>query len=188
MMYPTCHRLAAIIGLSAALALPAPVMADPPGHAPAHGWRKKHDPNYVGYTGRKWARDYGILDGHCSTEAVGAVVGGVIGGAIGSTVGQGDGRRIAVVLGTVIGSIVGAGAARDLGDLDRACLGHALELSGDRHRVSWRNPDTGIDYLLSPVRSVKRDGLVCREFDLTAAGKKHRRLACAEGNGRWQMR
>ncbi|MEZ5628509.1 MAG: hypothetical protein R3E34_13455 [Rhodocyclaceae bacterium] len=67
-------------GLSATLVLPVPVLADPPAHAPAHGWRKKHDPDYIGYTGRKWERDYGILDGRCSTEAVGAVVGGVIGG------------------------------------------------------------------------------------------------------------
>ncbi|WP_222105204.1 glycine zipper 2TM domain-containing protein [Denitromonas halophila] len=183
-----CLQGMAVAGLSALLALPAPVLADPPSHAPAHGWRKKHDPDYIGYTGRKWTRDYGILEGRCSTEAVGAVLGGVVGGAIGSTIGRGDGQRIAIVLGTVIGSVVGASAARELGDVDRACLGHALELSADRHRVRWHNPDTGVDYLLSPVRSLKRDGQPCREFDLTAAGKTHRRLACAQGDGRWQMR
>ena len=34
-----------------AFSFAAPVLADPPPWAPAHGWRKKHDPNYVGYTG-----------------------------------------------------------------------------------------------------------------------------------------
>ena len=66
----------------------APVMrglADPPPHAPAHGWRKKNDPYYVGYTGRQWTDDYGIRSGRCDRDrshmatAVGAVAGGVIG-------------------------------------------------------------------------------------------------------------
>jgi len=58
--------LAAVI--VAGLALPAAVMADPPAHAPAHGWRKKHDPYYVGYTGRQWADDYGVRSGRCDRD------------------------------------------------------------------------------------------------------------------------
>ncbi|TCJ18142.1 hypothetical protein EZJ19_02570, partial [Parasulfuritortus cantonensis] len=76
--------LAAVIFLSLTL---EPVWADPPGQAPAHGWRKKHDPYYMGYTGRKWDDDYGITLGRCNRDAVGAVLGGVVGGAIGSRVG-----------------------------------------------------------------------------------------------------
>src|SRR5258707_819066 len=64
--------------------LPVPAPADPPPWAPAHGWRKKNDPNYVGYTGRKWEKDYGVVEGHCNTQAIGAVLGGVVGGAVGS--------------------------------------------------------------------------------------------------------
>ena len=60
--------------------------ADPPAHAPAHGWRKKHDPGYVGYTGSTWERDYDVATGHCNREEIGAVVGGVAGGVIGSKV------------------------------------------------------------------------------------------------------
>ncbi len=58
--------------------------ADPPSQAPAHGWRKKHDPEYVGYTGTKWARDYDISSGRCNREEIGAVLGGVVGGVVGS--------------------------------------------------------------------------------------------------------
>ncbi len=51
-------RSAALAALAAALTLPA--LADPPSHAPAHGWRKKNDPYYVGYTGRHWNDDFGV--------------------------------------------------------------------------------------------------------------------------------
>ena len=77
---------AAMAGVLISLAIAAPVsLADPPPHAPAHGWRKKNDPYYVGYTGRQWTDDYGIRSGRCDRDrshvatAVGAVAGGVIG-------------------------------------------------------------------------------------------------------------
>src|ERR687896_829519 len=89
------------------LALSAPALADPPPWAPAHGWRKKNDPNYVGYTGKKWDRDYGIVEGRCNTAAVGAVLGGVTGAAIGSRA-SADDRPIAIILGTTIGAVIGA--------------------------------------------------------------------------------
>jgi len=188
-------RTAASAVLSLTLAMPAlPVWADPPDHAPAHGWRKKHDRDhrddryYRGQGGREWERDYGVLRGRCSADAVGAVVGGVIGGVVGSRVGEGDGRRIATVLGTVIGAVIGARVARDITDLDRACIGHALELSGDRHRVVWDNPETRVHYELVPVRSFRESGRVCREFDLFADGAKAHRSACELGDGRWEMR
>ena len=49
----------------AGLILPGTAIADPPAHAPAHGWRAKNDPYYVGYTGRHWTDDYGIRGEHC---------------------------------------------------------------------------------------------------------------------------
>jgi hypothetical protein len=64
--------------------------ADPPPWAPAHGWRKKYDPHYVGYEGRRWPSDYGVLRG-CNREAIGAVL-AQRWGAIGSRVGHDDQR------------------------------------------------------------------------------------------------
>ena len=72
-------------------------MAEPPAHAPAHGWRKKHDPSYVGYTGTKWERDYQVASGSCNREEIGAVVGGVIGGVIGKQVSSEENRTVAVI-------------------------------------------------------------------------------------------
>ena len=61
-----------VVTLAAALSSTL-ALADPPAHAPAHGWRKKNDPSYVGYTGTAWPRDYGITTGHCNREEIGAV-------------------------------------------------------------------------------------------------------------------
>ena len=49
------RRLGTLLACGVALtaAVPQGAYADPPPWAPAHGWRKKHDPNYVGYTGKK---------------------------------------------------------------------------------------------------------------------------------------
>jgi hypothetical protein len=117
----------------AAIALLLPVApkvyADPPPWAPAHGWRKKHDPYYEGYSGTHWERDYGIINGKCNRAAIGTVLGGAVGGAIGSKVGEDGNRGVAVILGTVLGAVIGNRIGKALDDSDRACIGHALELA-----------------------------------------------------------
>ena len=178
-------------GLALAMQPAAPAFADPPPWAPAHGWRKKNDPNYVGYTGKKWDRDYGVIQGRCNTKAVGAVVGGAAGGAIGSQIGQGDTRTIAIIAGTAIGAILGAKIGQDIDNSDRGCMGHALELTGERKTVSWTNAATGVAYRLTPVANLKRGDQPCREFVTEArAGKKKEKfksVACRSGDGVWEM-
>jgi surface antigen len=179
--------LLAVVGFGIA----APAFSDPPGHAPAHGWRKKHDPYYVGYTGRQWEHDYGIIDGHCNREAIGAVLGGVVGGAIGSQVGDGDGRVVAIVLGTVIGAAIGREIGRDLDEQDRACVGHALELAKDGQSVRWLSGTSGVNYVLTPLAG-SRDGGNCRRFTLQASRdgrtQSQQTRACRTADGTWQMK
>jgi len=141
-----------VVLLIGAIALPfSPAgYADPPAWAPAHGWRKKHDPEYVGYTGKKWPEDYGVVSGHCNYETAGAVVGGTIGGAVGSSVGKGDAKPVAILVGWVIGAVIGARIGRDIEQQDRSCIAHSLELAHDRTRVTWDNPNTGVKSLLTP--------------------------------------
>ena len=188
-------RNAALHALVAALALslvPVPSPADPPPWAPAHGWRKKHDPNYVGYTGRKWERDYGVVEGHCNTAAVGAVLGGAVGGVVGSQVGRGEERAVAIILGTAIGAVIGAKVGRDLDQADRACMGHALELAGDGRTVAWSNDATGVSYRLTPARGHRINGVPCREFttDVSAGARKDvmKGVACRRADGAWELR
>jgi surface antigen len=186
-MMKTIAVLTALI----ATALSMPALADPPDHAKAHGWRKKHDPAYVGYTGREWTRDYGIIEGSCNRKEIGTVVGAVIGGAIGSQVGEGSGRTVAIVVGSVLGAVIGREIGRDLDDGDRACIGHSLELAKPGQSVRWANEVTKVTYVLTPIaaKDVKSG---CRKFKLNAthAGKSQTReaLACRNAEGVWAMK
>ena len=166
--------------------------ADPPPWAPAHGWRKKHDPYYVGYEGRRWPSDYGVLRGRCNREAIGAVLGAAVGGAIGSRVSKGDQRAVATVVGVVIGAIVGAQIGRSMDEEDRACIGHALELSQAGRPVYWENSRSGARYTLTPLgETVSHRGRTCREFMLEVRfpGKRDHseQKACRNEDGTWSI-
>jgi surface antigen len=183
----------AVVAVLLSLCLvPVPSPAEPPAHAKAHGWRKKNDPNYVGYTGKKWDKDYGVLEGRCNTAAVGAVVGGVVGGAVGSRVSSRQDRPVAIILGTVIGAVVGHTIGKELEDADRACMGHALELAAEKRTVAWTNRATGVTYRLTPMGSFTDRGTPCRRFTAQlASGKKRDRVkgaACRQGDGEWIFR
>ena len=172
--------------------VPVPAPADPPPWAPAHGWRKKNDPNYVGYTGKKWDQDYGVLEGTCNTAEVGAVLGGVVGGVVGSRAGNDRNRPVAIVVGTVLGAVIGAKVGATIDEADRACMGHALELAGERKTVVWKNDATGVSYQLTPTRNFTDGDKPCREFTtLVAAGSRKdaiKGVACRRGNGEWAIR
>lgn len=174
------------------IAAPESVLADPPPWAPAHGWRKKHDPYYVGYSGKKWENDYGVLSGRCNRSAVGAVLGGVVGGAVGSQVGGGEGRKVATILGAVLGAAIGAKIGRDMDQADRACLAHAIELVETNRNTRWSNPQTGVSYVLTPTRDYIRDGHNCRDYNLQLSsgkgrGEQTRGTACKAGDGAWRI-
>jgi surface antigen len=166
-------------------------LADPPAHAPAHGWRKKHDPYYVGYTGTKWERDYDIESGRCNREEIGAVLGGVAGGVIGSRVGSPENRTVAIIIGAAAGALIGAKIGRELDEGDRGCFGHALEIGAPGRAVTWRNRATGVDYVLVPGEGRNRSAGTCREFTLTAklGSEKSKRSgkACQNSTGVWKI-
>lgn len=182
---------ALLLGSALLLTLPEPVLADPPPWAPAHGWRRKQADQYVGYTGSRWERDYGIIGGRCDRQAIGAAAGAVVGGVIGSQVGEGDHRGVATVIGAVIGSVIGARVAASIDESDRACIGHSLELAGNNTPVNWVNPATRVSYVLTPVGGYKQDGRVCREFTLRASKGRDkdsgRAFACQMRDGTWQL-
>lgn len=179
-----------VLAIAVSIAIPQFAFADPPPWAPAHGWRKKNDPNYQGYTGKKWDQDYGVVEGRCNREAAGAAVGGVVGGAVGSQIGGGNGRTIAIVLGSVLGAMVGAKIGRDMDNADRACIGHALELAGDGRSVAWTSGE--LAYVLTPVNGFARNGQQCRNYklELTSRGGKKDKIngaACHAGADTWQV-
>jgi len=183
------HLLVRTACIAATVLVSATLLADPPDHAKAHGWRKKHDARYVGYTGHEWDRDYGVLEGKCNRTEIGTVIGAVAGGAIGSQVGDGTGRTVAIIVGSVLGAVIGREIGRDLDESDRACVGHALELARVGQSVRWSNDKTGVNYLLSPI-AAKGSNDSCRSYKLTATrdGKSSSTngKACRTGEGTWQ--
>jgi surface antigen len=184
------RRTSLVALMAAAIVCALPAFADPPSHAPAHGWRKKHDPYYVGYTGREWERDYGIVEGRCNREAIGTVLGAAVGGVVGSQVGDDSNRAVATVLGAVIGAVIGRQIGRNMDERDRACVGHALELAKDGQSVRWLNETTGVTYVLTPSGSGQAAG-ACRDFELQATRNGRTEVqpsrACRTGDGTWQM-
>ena len=182
--------LRTLIGTLMIAVITTSVYADPPDHAKAHGWRKKHDARYVGYTGREWEHDYGVVEGHCDRKEIGTVVGGIVGGVIGSRVGDGDNRAVAIIVGSVLGAVVGRQIGRELDDSDRACVGHALELAKPGQSVRWLNDATGVSYVVTPLTVADKNN-ACRDFTfIAAAGSKKetsKQRACRGADGEWSI-
>ena len=168
------------------------VLADPPPHAPAHGWRAKHDSYYVGYTGTRWPSDYAITSGHCNREEVGAVIGGVTGGVIGHEVAKPEDRVVATILGAAVGALIGSKIGKELDERDQGCIGQSLELAQPGQSVQWRNDQSGVAYVLTPTGSEQIDGRSCRVFKLRSAanGKSQtvKRRGCQVAQGQWEIR
>ncbi|HET8700031.1 MAG TPA: RT0821/Lpp0805 family surface protein [Gammaproteobacteria bacterium] len=168
----------------------ATAAADPPAHAPAHGWRKKHEGAYVGHAGAEWDNDYEITSGRCNRDAIGAVVGGVVGGAIANRVAD-ENRAVATIIGAAAGALIGRKIGAELDERDRDCVGHALEIGSAGRMVVWTNEATGVRYELAPGADRVRNGSVCREFTLAAAAhgeqSSRRGLACRSREGQWQV-
>jgi surface antigen len=172
-----------------ALVFPCLALAAPPDWAPAHGWRKKNDAGYPGYSGRYWKSDYGVESGRCDRSEVGAVLGGFTGGMLGAEVASDADRAVAVVVGTVIGAAIGAEIGRRMDRTDRSCVGQSLELVADGKTVSWTNASTRVTYQMRPLRADGNEG--CRKFRLTAHGafglSEGRTTACPTSSGVWDL-
>jgi len=180
----------------AALVGTGPAFADPPGHAPAHGYYKKHRGHhddrehirkaghYEGKSGAVYVRDYGISAGRCNRDEIGAVIGGVTGAVIGGQVASREDRVVGMVVGGVLGAVLGHAIGDSMDDRDRACMGHALELGRPGVPVEWRHD--GRAYHFTP-RDEARDG--CRYATMVVDGRKpHDVLACPAGRGDWTFR
>jgi surface antigen len=202
------------LALAGVLAFPVASSADPwkdesghrggpPPWAPAHGYRRKHHEHE--HEHREYREEYRepvaevrvskepsvvIRDGKCNREAVGAVLGGIVGGVIGNQVGRNNGNtEVGTVAGAIIGVVVGKNIGRDMDNRDAGCAAHALNQARDGQTVTWRNPDTGLDFHLTPTETFHRDGLLCRRYRTeTARGGERaegQSEACRTPDGNW---
>ena len=166
---------------SAFAAWAAPALAQPPSHAPAHGWRKKNDPHYVGYTGKQWERDFDISSGSCNRQEIATVIGAIAGGAIANRVAD-EHRTVATIVGVIAGAVIGNRIGRELDEADRGCFGHALEIAQPGQRITWTNESAGLRYEMSPGAATARAArAACREYTLVTVQAP--RALVADGRG-----
>jgi surface antigen len=150
---------------------------DPPSWLMTHNMRASADALFLGYAGKKWDRDFGIIDGRCDRQALSAVV---------AEPGISDDHEAHQVA-----TLTGPLAVRSMDEKDRACIGYALELGGLERAVAWSNRDIGTRYRVTPLNGYADKGMSCREFVTRVTGdgrgESARYRACTSGDGVWQI-
>ena len=123
-------------------------------------------------------------------EQVGTVAGGVLGGVLGAQIGGGTGRTVAIVAGTLAGAYLGNRIGKSMDEKDRMKAAQALETAPTGAPTSWRNPDTGATYTVTPTRTYQEASGPCRDFTTQAVidGKSEnvKGTACRQPDGTWK--
>ena len=180
---------ATLLMLSSLAVWAGPAFADPPAHAPAHGWRKKNDPYYVGYTGAQWERDFDISSGSCNRQEIATVVGAIAGGVIANRVAD-EHKAVATIVGVIAGGVIGNKIGRELDEADRGCFGHALEIAQPGQKITWANQTAGVRYEMTPGNASPSHGASCRQYTLVTITGSQRSsqpgVACQSQPGVWQ--
>src|SRR4051812_9603671 len=125
-------------------------------------------------------------------EQKGAVAGAVVGGVVGSTIGGGTGRTVAIVAGTVAGALIGGNIGSKMGEADKLKAAQALESTPTGQHATWRNPDTGAQYTVTPTRTQETAAGPCRDFtmngDIDGKAEKISGTACRQADGSWRKK
>jgi surface antigen len=123
-------------------------------------------------------------------QQTGAVIGGVAGGVLGNQIGHGSGRTAAVIGGTLVGALVGGAIGRNMDENDRHHAQQALEYTPTHESTSWRNPDTGNAYTVTPIKTYETAEGPCREYETDATiDGRHEVVtgrACRNADGSWR--
>ncbi len=124
-------------------------------------------------------------------EQSGALLGGVAGAAAGSAVGRGSGQTAAILLGALLGSVAGANIGRHMDEQDRVRAAQVFESYPTGSAATWRNPDTGDAYAVTPTRTYETEQGPCREFTMHATidGRPDSvyGTACRQADGSWKV-
>jgi surface antigen len=129
---------------------------------------------------------------HRSNRTVaGSVIGAVIGGLTGNAIGRGRGRAPAIIAGGVLGAIIGGSIGESMDKADHVHTNNALENARTGQRVTWKNPDTGADYTVTPTRTYQREnGQYCRDFKtwgwIDGYEEELHGTACRASDGTWR--
>lgn len=178
----------------------APVKADPPPWAPAHGYRDKHPGKGKGHKRKHrggyeeaYVVPFGIDMGTCNREEIGTLVGAAVGGYVGSQVVDGDAKVVAIAGGAVIGAIVGGKIGRSMDKADHYCVGQALEYAEQGRPVSWTDSRDNTRYRVTTLETFKSgwEDQYCRRYQAAAVinGREETTTgtACRTPDGQWQL-
>jgi surface antigen len=125
-------------------------------------------------------------------EQSGMVIGGLLGGVLGSQVGRGDGRTAAIILGSLAGAAVGGSVGHSMAEVDKMRTAQTLETVRTGVPTSWKNPDSGNQYVVVPTRTYDAPTGPCRDYTIDAivGGKKDKvnGTACRQADGSWDVR
>ncbi len=131
-----------------------------------------------------------------SKKNIGTVLGGVGGAVVGSQFGSGKGRLVGVAAGTLLGAFVGREIGSSLDEADQTAASrsaqNAFETGRTGQTVAWRNPDSGNEGTITPVRTYEASpGSYCREYQqtVTVGGKTEEAYgtACRQPDGSWKI-
>jgi surface antigen len=125
-------------------------------------------------------------------QQVGAVSGAVVGGVVGSTIGGGTGRTVAILAGTVAGAVIGGKIGSKMDEADKLKAAQALESTPTGKQATWKNPDTGAEYTLTPTKTTEASAGPCRDFTVDAkiegSPEKIEGTACRQADGSWKAK
>jgi len=124
-------------------------------------------------------------------EEQGVIIGAIAGGILGYQIGDGSGQAIATMVGTMAGAMIGGSIGRHMDEQDQMNTSLALENVRTGVPTTWRNPDTGYEYAVTPTNTYETDSGPCREYtmDATIGGKTEQvyGTACRQADGSWKV-
>ncbi len=131
-----------------------------------------------------------VYYGRQDSNLLGGLFGGAVGGIAGSQIGDGSGRTAAIIGGTLIGALFGSNIGNS--PYDHGHAANVFEATPSSQTIAWQNPDDGIGYQITPIRTFQaRDGRYCREYQAlaTVGGRNEQTYgtACRTPDGDWQI-
>ncbi len=124
-----------------------------------------------------------------SKQDIGTVIGAGSGAFIGSQIGGGTGQLAAVAIGTLLGGYLGSSIGQSMDELDQYKTQQVLESSPTGSTVAWNNPDSEIDYSVTPTRTYESASGPCRDYTTEAVIDGRAEIvhgtACRGNDGSW---
>jgi len=132
----------------------------------------------------------GACESNPSKQDIGMATGAILGGVLGNQVGHGAGRAVATVGGAALGAFLGSNIGKKMDREDELKASRALERSPDGRSTSWRNPNDGQIYSVTPTRTYEGRSGPCRDFtsvtDIDDREVSVHGTACRQPDGTWR--